>query len=47
MWKVEVSYSVYLMYATLEDAHRAEDILFEGGVKEVTVKYVPVEEVEA
>ena len=31
MYKVEVSYSVVLMYPTLEAAKKAMDILFEGG----------------
>ena len=44
MYKVEVSYSVVLTFSTLEDAERAMETLFEGGITEVTIKFVPVEE---
>lgn len=47
MWKVKVSYSVELTYTTLEDAQRAQEILFEGGVKEVTLSFEAIEEAEA
>ena len=45
VYKVEVSYSVVLTYATLEDAERAIEILFEGGATKVEIKVVPIEEV--
>jgi len=45
MWKVEVSYSVVLTYPTLEDAQRAQEVLFEGGVRKVTICFEPIEEV--
>jgi hypothetical protein len=45
MWKVEVSYSVVLTYPTLEDAQRAQETLFEGGVRKVTICFEPIEEV--
>lgn len=45
MYKVEVSYSVVLMYPTLEAAKKAMDILFEGGVEKVAIKFEPIEEV--
>ena len=47
MFKVEVGYSVKLFYTTLADAERAMEVLFEGGAKEVTIKFEPVEEVAA
>ena len=47
MWKVKVDFSVYLTYPTLEDAQRAQEILFEGGLKEVTIKFENIEEVQA
>lgn len=39
MYEVKVGYSVTLAYATLEDAERAMEVLFEGGTDEVTVKF--------
>ena len=44
MYKVKVSYSVILTFPTLEDAQRAHKMLFEGGVKEVTIAFEPTEE---
>lgn len=44
MYKVKVSYSVILTFSTLEDAERAMEVLFEGGVKEVTIAFEPIEE---
>ena len=44
MYKVEVSYSVVLTFTTLEDAERAAEMLFEGGVREVTIAFEPIEE---
>ena len=44
MWKVKVSYSVELTFPTLEDAQRAQEVLFEGGCEEVTIKFVATEE---
>ena len=44
MYKVKVSYSVILTFPTLEDAQRAQEMLFEGGVKEVTIAFEPIEE---
>ena len=44
MYKIKISYSVILTYPTLEDAQRAQDILFEGGIKEVTIAFEPIEE---
>ena len=44
MYKVKVGYSLVLTFPTLEDAQRAQDILFEGGVKEVTITFEPIEE---
>jgi hypothetical protein len=44
MFKVKVSYSVILTFPTLEDAQRAQEMLFEGGVKEVTIAFEPIEE---
>ena len=44
MFKVKVSYSVILTFPTLEGAKRAQDILFEGGIKEVTIAFEPIEE---
>ena len=44
MYKVKVSYSVILTFATLEDAQRAQEMLFEGGVKEVAIAFEPIEE---
>lgn len=44
MYKVKVSYSVILTFPTLEDAERAMETLFEGGVKEVTIAFEPIEE---
>ena len=45
MYKVKVSYSVVLTFTTLEDAERAAEMLFEGGVREVTIAFKPIEEV--
>lgn len=47
MYKVKVGYSVILTFPTLEDAQRAQEVLFEGGVDEVTIQFKPIEEVEA
>lgn len=47
MYKVKVSYSVILTFSTLEDAERAMEVLFEGGVTEVTLIFEPIEEVAA
>ena len=47
MYKVKVSYSVVLTFTTLEDAERAMEVLFEGGVTEVTLIFEPIEEVAA
>lgn len=44
MYKVKVSYSVVLTFTTLEDAERAAEMLFEGGVTEVTIAFEPIEE---
>jgi hypothetical protein len=44
MYKVKVSYSVVLTFTTLEDAERAAEMLFEGGVREVTIVFEPIEE---
>jgi len=44
MYKVKVSYSVVLTFTTLEDAERAAEMLFEGGVREVTIAFEPIEE---
>lgn len=44
MYKVKVSYSVILTFSTLEDAQRAQKTLFEGGIKEVTIAFEPIEE---
>jgi hypothetical protein len=44
MFKVKVSYSLVLTFPTLEDAERAMETLFEGGVKEVTIAFEPIEE---
>ena len=44
MYKVKVSYSVILTFPTLEDAQRAQEMLFEGGVREVTIAFEPSEE---
>ena len=44
MYKVKVSYSVVLTFTTLEDAERAAEMLFEGGVKEVTIAFEPIED---
>ena len=45
MYKVKVSYSVILTFPTLEKAQRAQEMLFEGGVTEVTIIFEPIEEV--
>ena len=45
MYKVKVSYSVVLTFTTLEDAERAAEMLFEGGITEVTLIFEPIEEV--
>ena len=45
MYYVRVSYSVVLTFTTLEDAERAAEMLFEGGVREVTIVFEPIEEV--
>ena len=42
MWKVKVSYSVELSFPALEDAQRAMEILFEGGLTEVTIVFEEV-----
>lgn len=47
MYKVKVNYSIILTFPTLEDAQRAQEMLFEGGVTEVTVIFEPIEEVTA
>ena len=47
MYKVKISYSVVLTFTTLEDAKRAAEMLFEGGVTEVTIIFEPIEEVAA
>lgn len=44
MYEVKIGYSVALTYAALEDAERAMETLFEGGVKEVTIAFEPIEE---
>ena len=44
MYKVKVSYSVILTFTTLEDAQRAQEMLFEGGIKEVTIAFEPIKE---
>lgn len=44
MYKVKVNYSVTLTFSTLEDAERAVEMLFEGGVTEVTIVFEPIEE---
>lgn len=43
MFKVKVGYSIELSYPTLEDAQRAQEVLFEGGADEVTIKFVKIE----
>ena len=45
MYKVKVSYSVVLTFTTLEDAERAAEMLFEGGIREVTIVFEPIGEV--
>ena len=47
MYKVKVNYSVILTFPALEDAERAMEVLFEGGVTEVTLIFEPIEEVAA
>ena len=47
MYEVKVSYSVILTYPTLEKAKAVLDTLFEGGLTEVTIKLVPIEEAAA
>ena len=47
MYKVKVSYSLTLTFPTLEDVERVMEILFEGGVKEVSIEFVPIEEAQA
>jgi len=44
MYKVRVSYSVVLTFTTLEDAERAAEMLLEGGVREVTIAFEPIED---
>ena len=44
MFKVKVSYSLVLTFPTLEDAERAMETLFEGGIKEVTIAFEPIED---
>ncbi len=44
MYKVKVSYSVILTFSRLEDAERALEMLFEGGITEVTIAFEPFEE---
>ena len=44
MYKVKVGYSLALTFPKLEDAERAMETLFEGGVKEVTIVFEPIEE---
>ena len=46
MYQVKVGYSIILTFPTLEDAERAQEIFFEGGIDEVTIKFVPIEEVQ-
>jgi len=43
MFKVKVSYSVILTFPTLEDAQRAQEVFFEGGLSEVTIIFEPTE----
>ena len=45
MYEVKISYTIKLTYTTLEDAEKAAEMLFAGGLDEVTIKYVPIEEV--
>ena len=45
MYKVKVGYSVILTFSTFEDAERAAEMLFEGGITEVTIVFEPIEEV--
>ena len=44
MYKVRVNYSVVLTFTTLEDAERTAEMLFEGGVREVTIVFEPIKE---
>ena len=44
MYKVKVGYSLALTFPKLEDAERAAEMLFEGGVREVTIAFEPIEE---
>lgn len=44
MYKVCISYSVALTYATLADAERALEVLFQGGATKVEIRFVPLEE---
>lgn len=44
MYKVKASYSVILTFSTLVSAERAAEMLFEGGVREVTIVFEPIEE---
>lgn len=41
MYKIKLSYSITLTYATLEDAERAMEMLFEGGMEEVSITFAP------
>ena len=47
MYKVKVNYAIILTFPALEDAQRAQEMLFEGGVTEVTSIFEPIEEVIA
>ncbi len=43
MYKVRIGYSTYLTYPTLEAAQKAQETLFKGGLKEVTIAFEPIE----
>ena len=47
IYEIEIDYSTSLTYVTLEDAERALEILFEGGMGKLTIKAKPIEEVAA
>ena len=44
MYAIKISYTIELTYRTLEDAERALEILLEGGMEELTIKVIPIEE---
>lgn len=44
MYEAKVSYSVILTYPTLGKAKAVLDALFEGGLTEATIKFVPIED---